>query len=86
MSWSLSVPKKETTEEFIDALWTAKEAPKADKRTKAGKAQAFHVTKAKDALSELAGTFGATAGSASGHVAPDLSATLSINLTIPAPE
>jgi hypothetical protein len=83
VSWSLNVPKQETADDFVDAIWEAKESPKADGRTKIGKAQNKHVYHAREALELLAEASGALAGTASGHVSPDLSGNVSVNVSFP---
>jgi len=85
MNWSLTVPKQDNWPSFEEAVYDAKESPKADGRTKAGKAQTAQVAAAKNTLIELSAMTGATAGSASGHVSPDLSGNVSVSVTISAP-
>lgn len=85
MSWSFVIPKQSDLDAFEYAVNSAKESPKADGRTKVGKAQAEQVEAAKVALVELAGASGATAGNASGHVSPDLSGIISVKVEIAAP-
>lgn len=89
MSFSLTVPRSVGGESFEDAVIAAKATPKIDARTKIGKCQNMLVEAAKGALIEMAWGFDPPlAGTISGHVNPDLSASVSIGLQllVPLPE
>lgn len=83
MSFTITIPRSESYQEFEDAVFDSKVTPKADARTKVGKRQNQFVEEARDALLNLAGSAEPPyAGTISGHVNGDLAGSVSVTLTL----
>lgn len=88
MSFSLTVPKSESLDEFYANLDAAKASPKADGRTKAGKYQKEFVHGAKYALDTLSDQIYEglpLSATASGHTNADGTGFVSVTLNVLAP-